>query len=72
MKTYLGYVLRRLPDGSHTFTPPDDYLDPEPPDPAVGPTVATNPWTGEWFAAAGAGDADPGRLVAAGVSGPAP
>ena len=46
MKTYLGYVLARAEDGSWTFTPPDDYRDPEPPDPAVGETVFYNPWTG--------------------------
>jgi hypothetical protein len=47
MKTYLGYVLARAADGSWTFTPPDDYLDPAPPDPAVGPTVYYSPWTGQ-------------------------
>jgi hypothetical protein len=47
MKTYLGYRLEKAADGSYTFTPPDDYLDLEPPDPLTGPTVFFNPWTGE-------------------------
>jgi len=47
MKTYLGWVLARGPDGSWTFTPPDDYRDPEPADPAVGDMVCVDPWTGQ-------------------------
>lgn len=46
MKTYLGWVLTRGDDGTWTFTPPDDYRDPEPADPAVGETVFLSPWTG--------------------------
>jgi uncharacterized protein DUF222/HNH endonuclease len=46
MKTYLGWVLARAADGTWTFTPPDDYRDPEPADPAVGETVFLSPWTG--------------------------
>jgi hypothetical protein len=47
MKSYLGYRLDKADDGSFTFTPPDDYLDLEPPDPMTGPTLFFNPWTGE-------------------------
>jgi hypothetical protein len=46
MKTYLGYRLTRHDNGSWSFTAPDEYRDPEPPDPAVGETVFCNPWTG--------------------------
>jgi hypothetical protein len=46
MKSYLGYVLRREEDGSMTFSPPDDYLDPEPTDPTVGTLVGCDPWSG--------------------------
>jgi hypothetical protein len=46
MKTYLGWVLSRAVDGSWTFTPPDDYRDPDPTDPAVGDAVFYDPWTG--------------------------
>jgi hypothetical protein len=46
MKTYLGWVLARAEDGTWSFTPPDDYRDPEPPDPAVDGTVFYSPWTG--------------------------
>jgi len=46
MKTYLGYRLERHADGSWTFTPPDDYRDPEPADPAVGEPIYRSPWTG--------------------------
>ena len=65
MKTYLGWVLARTADGSWTFTPPDDYRDPEPPDPAVGELVSSDPWTGpppEWAE----------QLALAGASGPSP
>ena len=70
MKTYLGYVLGWADDGSRTFNPPDDYLDPEPPDPAIGPTVACDPWTGRWFDT----PTDPRQrnLVGAATSGTAP
>ena len=47
MKTYLGWILARAHDGSWTFTPPDDYRDPEPADPAVGELVCIDPWTGQ-------------------------
>ncbi|HYH50908.1 MAG TPA: DUF222 domain-containing protein, partial [Acidimicrobiia bacterium] len=63
MKTYLGWVLARPADGVWTFSPPDDYRDPEPPDPAMGEAVCCNPWTGhaaepmpERHLAPGAGD----------------
>jgi hypothetical protein len=71
MKTYLGYVLGWNEDGSRSFSPPDDYLDPEPPDPAVGPIAARNPWTGRFFDTA---VEDPQRrnLVGAATSGTAP
>jgi hypothetical protein len=71
MKTYLGYILGWNEDGSRTFTPPDDYLDPEPPDPAIGPIAACNPWTGRFFDTA---VEDPQRrnLVGAATSGTAP
>ncbi|MGH8993657.1 MAG: HNH endonuclease signature motif containing protein, partial [Acidimicrobiia bacterium] len=46
MKTYLGWVLARAADGSWTFSPPDDYRDPEPVDPALGELVGVDPWTG--------------------------
>jgi hypothetical protein len=46
MKTYLGWALARAEDSTWTFTPPDDYRDPEPADPAVGATVFYDPWTG--------------------------
>ncbi|MGH9009478.1 MAG: DUF222 domain-containing protein [Acidimicrobiia bacterium] len=46
MKTYLGWRLARAVDGSWTFTPPDDYRDPEPPDSAIGELVLHDPWTG--------------------------
>ncbi|MGH9012007.1 MAG: hypothetical protein ACRDYF_19510 [Acidimicrobiia bacterium] len=39
MKTYLGWLLARGPDGSWTFTPPDDYRDPDQADPAGGDIV---------------------------------
>jgi hypothetical protein len=64
MKTYLGYRLNKADDGSFTFTPPDDYLDLEPPDPITGPTLFFNPWTGQPSGA--------GQPALAGVSGPAP
>ncbi|MCA1844588.1 MAG: HNH endonuclease [Actinobacteria bacterium] len=46
MKTYLGWVLARRDDGSWSFTPPDDYRDPEPANPALGEQVFSDPWTG--------------------------
>jgi hypothetical protein len=46
MKTYCGWVLARDGDGSWSFSPPDDYRDPEPADPAVGEQVLDDPWTG--------------------------
>jgi hypothetical protein len=70
MKTYLGYRLDKADDGSFTFTPPDDYLDLEPPDPMTGPTLFFNPWTGEPSDAAPRGGSE--KPVLAGVSGPAP
>lgn len=71
MKTYLGFVLGWAADGSRTFSPPPDYLDPEPPDPAVGPTVGSDPWTGRWFGDA-ADDAGQRNFVGAATSGTAP
>jgi hypothetical protein len=68
MKTYLGYRRVRDDDGSWVLVPPDDYLDPEPPDPDVGPTVFRNPWTG--LIDSGAGRVDQLELV--GAAGPAP
>ena len=47
MKTYLGWILARAADGSWTFTPPDDYRDPEPADPVMGEQVCIDPWTGQ-------------------------
>ena len=47
MKTYLGWVLARAGDGSWTFTPPDDYRDPEPADQLLGEVVWRDPWTGQ-------------------------
>ena len=47
MKTYLGWRLARAADGSWAFTPPDDYRDPEPSDPALGELVLCDPWTGQ-------------------------
>lgn len=78
MKTYLGYRLERHADGSWTFTPPGDYRDPEPPDPAVGEPIYTSPWTGRstdvgegWaFDEESVGRA--GQLALVGASGPAP
>ncbi|MDQ1501390.1 MAG: hypothetical protein QOI86_4730 [Actinomycetota bacterium] len=46
MKTYLGFRRVRDDGGEWILVPPDDYLDPEPPDPAIGPTLFRNPWTG--------------------------
>jgi hypothetical protein len=71
MKTYLGYVLGWAEDGSRTFSPPDDYLDPEPPDPTVGPIVACDPWTGRFFGNV-ADDRTRRNLVGAASSGTAP
>jgi len=52
MKTYLGWVLARSPDGSWTFTAPDDYRDPEAVDPEFGAQVFHDPWTGRLVGAA--------------------
>ena len=46
MKTYLGFRRVRDEDGEWILVPPDDYLDPDPPDPGIGPTLFRNPWTG--------------------------
>jgi hypothetical protein len=87
MKTYLGYRLQRHADGSWTFTPPDEYRDPEPADPAVGEPLYRSPWTGrstEFGEGAGfdeqraerTGSAEraerEGQLALVGASGPAP
>jgi hypothetical protein len=85
MKSYLGYVLRREEDGSMTFSPPDDYLDPEP---TVGTLVGCDPWSGRWPDGSDGFDAPGGSdgfddavaaerqwkrdLVGAATSGPAP
>jgi hypothetical protein len=66
MKTYLGFRLEKAANGSFTFSPPDDYLDLEPPDPLTGPTLFFNPWTGE------PSDARSKEPALAGVAGPAP
>ncbi|MDQ1518328.1 MAG: hypothetical protein QOE80_4158, partial [Actinomycetota bacterium] len=47
IKTYLGFRRVRDEDGEWILVPPDDYLDPEQPDPTIGPTLFFNPWTGE-------------------------
>ena len=72
MKSYLGYRLAHPADGSWTFTPPDDYLDPEPPDPAVGRTVAVDPWTGRVDGALFGAYPHHRNLVGAATSGTAP
>lgn len=72
MKSYLGYRLEKLADGSYTFTPPDDYLDLEPPDPLTGPTVFFNPWTGEPSDPGGGSPRRCEQPALAGVSGPGP
>lgn len=66
MKTYLGWVLARA-GGSWTFTPPDDYRDPEPADPLLGEGVFCDPWTGQ-----PAEREQPEQLALAGARGPAP
>jgi hypothetical protein len=77
-KTYLGYRLERHADGSWTFTPPGDYRDPEPADPAVGEPIYRSPWTGR-SAEFGEGTGfdeeraeRAGQLALVGASGPAP
>jgi hypothetical protein len=86
MKTYLGWVLARAEDGTWTFTPPDDYRDPEPTDPAIGDAVFYDPWTGrtaeatprrsdggpvaDWGAGQTGGRGE--QLALAGAAGPAP
>jgi len=72
MKTYLGWVLARAEDRSWTFTPPDDYRDPEPPDPAVGETVFTNPWTGRPAEPPTRGQRRGGRVEPERATAPAP
>ena len=78
MKTYLGYRLDRHGDGSWTFTAPADYRDPEPPDPAVGETLYTSPWTGLSMNSGEPTDFDEelteraGRLALVGAPGPSP
>jgi hypothetical protein len=81
MKTYLGYRLDRRADGSWAFTPPDDYRDPEPADPAVGEPIYRSPWTGRSTECGeGAGFDEEraeraeraGQLALVGASGPAP
>jgi hypothetical protein len=81
MKTYLGYRLKRHAHGSWTFTPPDDYRDPEPVDPAVGEPIYRSPWTarstefgeGAGFDEERAERAErAGQLALVGASGPAP
>lgn len=47
MKTYLGYRLVPAEGGGWSLVPPDDYRDPEPPDPETGSAVFVNPWTGQ-------------------------
>ena len=71
LKTYLGFRRVRDEDGDWILVPPDDYLDPEPPDPAVGPTVWRNPWTGRIDGDRSA-DEYVDQLVLAGAAGPAP
>jgi hypothetical protein len=68
MKTYLGWLLRRSGDGSWTFSPPDDYRDPLPADPAVGETLYTSPWTGRRADGATWNDDGVGGEVATGVA----
>jgi hypothetical protein len=78
MKTYLGYRLERHADGSWFFTPPADYREPEPPDPAVGAPVYISPWTGRSTNLGEGGDPSEGRIeragqgVLVGASGPSP
>jgi hypothetical protein len=84
MKTYLGYRLERRADGSWTFTPPDDYRDPEPADPAVGEPIYRSPWTGRSTEFGEGSNLDEqraegaerveraGQLALVGASGPAP
>jgi hypothetical protein len=86
MKTYLGFRRVRGEDGEWILVPPDDYLDPDPPDPGIGPTLFRNPWTGLADLDGGDGDGDgagaagversgAGRadqLVFVGAGGPAP
>jgi hypothetical protein len=70
MKTYQGWRLGGAP-GAWTWSPADDYRDPEPPDPNLGTMVGVNPWTGR----AGPGaDSDPQRreLLLVAPSGTAP
>jgi hypothetical protein len=79
MKTYLGWVLARADDGSWTFRPPDDYRDPEPPDPAVGELVWSDPWAPMHMASSPEGPTPESptpewaaQLALAGASGPSP
>lgn len=65
LKSYGGWHLQRNAEGSWAFSPPDDYRDPEPVDPALGEMVLNSPWTGrpagasaEGPGAAGSGIAD--------------
>ena len=70
MKTYQGWRLGGLP-GAWTWSPPEDYRDPEPLDPHLGTMVGVNPWTGR----AGPGaESDPQRreLLLVAPSGTAP
>lgn len=60
LKSYAGWRLDRVAEDSWTFSPPDDYRDPEPVDSSLGELVLNSPWTGLPV------DATPGGLGAAG------
>lgn len=70
VKTYLGYRLVPAGESKWFLVPPDDYRDPEPPDPEVGPTVFFNPWTGRPSGADTAPESTAGSTAATPVGGP--